>query len=85
MEAKINHQNKLCKSFSNCSRSLFWKTVKSFDLSKNKTTSNVDLVLKSDKSDFITDNFKKSNLFNLLFAENSTTLSDGEYSAQILI
>ena len=81
-EAKIN-QNKLCKSFSNCSPSLFWKTVKSFDLSKNKTNSHVDLVLKATNLTIITDNLKKADLFNLLlFAENST-LSDSEYLAQL--
>ena len=58
-EAKINHQNKQCKSLNNCSPGLFWKTVKSFDLTINKTNSNVDLVLKSDKSNIVTDNFKK--------------------------
>ena len=81
-EVVINYQNKLSKSLNNCSPSLFWKTVKSFDLTKNKTNRNVDLVLKSDKSDIITDNFKKADLFNLLLAENST-LSDSEYSSTI--
>ena len=47
-----------------------------------KKNSHVDSVLKIDKSDIITDNFKKADLFNLLFAENST-LSDSEYSAQL--
>ena len=78
MKAKINHPNKLCKSLSICNPSLFWNTVKSFDLTKNKTNSNVDVVLTSDKSDIMTDNFKKAVLFNLLFAENST-LSDSKY------
>ena len=37
-----------------------------------KTNSNVDSVLKTDKFDIIADNCEKANLFNLLFAENST-------------
>ena len=81
-KAKINHQNKLCKSLNNCSPSLFWKTAKPFDLTKNKTNHAVHLDLKSDKS-IITDNLKNANLFNLLFAKNST-LSDSEYLAQLL-